>query len=96
MTDDEEVSLRARVHEMEREVEAAHDRMTEAEAMARGLRVKLKAQHAELMRRHRRDLELAQHLPAIAARLAVLAADAKDPPAEPVPLEEMVDDVGAG
>jgi hypothetical protein len=40
------------------------------------LRRKLHAQHIELMRRARRDAEIAHHLPAIAARLQAMATDA--------------------
>jgi hypothetical protein len=51
------------------------------------LRAKLHAAHRELMRRHRRDQELARQLPAIVGQLQVLAADAAldvrtDPPVE--------------
>lgn len=48
-----------------------------AAAVSDALRIKLRKAHAELERRRRRDVEMAHHLPAIAARLQVIAADAK-------------------
>lgn len=49
----------------------------EFEGMTRDeLRRKLSAAYAELERRRRRDIEIAKYLPAIAARLTVIAADA--------------------
>lgn len=48
----------------------------ESETVAE-LRNKLHKAHAELVRRHDRDAEIAKHLPAIAARLQSLAEDAK-------------------
>lgn len=45
------------------------------ESVIASLRAKLHAAHAELVRRDRRDRELAAHLPAIAARLQSIAAD---------------------
>lgn len=48
----------------------------ESETVAE-LRSKLNKAHAELVRRHDRDIEIAKHLPAIAARLQSLAEDAK-------------------
>lgn len=41
------------------------------------LKQKLHAAHAELERRRRRDVEIAAHVPLIAARLNVIAADIK-------------------
>lgn len=41
------------------------------------LEVKVSRQHAELMRRRRRDVEIAAHVPAIAARLQAIAEDIK-------------------
>lgn len=46
------------------------------------LKRKLRAAHAELERRRRRDVEIAAHVPAIAARLQTIAADIKRDAAE--------------
>lgn len=46
------------------------------------LRRKLAAAHAEIERRRRRDVEIAAHVPLIAARLQVIAEDVKRDAAE--------------
>jgi hypothetical protein len=49
------------------------------------LQRKLQAAHHELERRRRRDVEIAAHVPAIAARLQVIAEDIKRDVAESTP-----------
>lgn len=74
--EDEVVALRKQLQDAERRLEVENG----------NLRKRLVAAHRELARRHRRDLELAQQMPAIAARMQSLAADAAldlRSPAEP-------------
>lgn len=70
-------------------LDASTRRLTELSAAAMSadsLRIKLRKAHAELERRRRRDVEMAHHLPAIAARLQSMAADAKQATApDPAP-----------
>ncbi len=58
----------------------AAERRPDAATIAE-LQRKLNAQHIELVRRARRDAEIAHHLPIIAARLQVLALEAGPGPA---------------